>query len=145
MPTQVRDRDRGKLLLPTVVMEMLRLKDRDVGGVEVITIDRGTITVRRMSLATMLQVIQIREAVKVATHLAHYLSTTMRTTTRENNVDNATGADLVPRAPSLQARSQPTLCYKEWKSSICKTTRMILDMLVLGHIDMANKSKLEVF
>ena len=148
MPTVTKVKARHKLLQQTV-MERHRLIDRDAEAVEVITIDRGTITVRRMLLPeTMSQVIQTREVVRAVTHLGLSTTTmraTMRLTMRENNADSATGVDLKRKVPSLPAKNPLTLCYKEWKSSICKTTRMILDMLVLGHIDMDNKSRLEVF
>ena len=147
MPTVIKVKDKDKLL-QQMVMERHRLIDRDAEAVEVITIDRGTITVRRMLLPeTMSQVIQTREAVRAVTHLGLSAATitTMKATMRENNVDNATGVDLKRKVPSLPAKNLLTLCYKEWKSSICKTTRMIPDMLALGHIDMDNKSRLEVF
>ena len=149
MPTVIKVRARDKLLQQTV-MERHRLIDRDAEAVEETTIDRGTITVHRMQLLeTMPQVIQTREAVRAVTHLALSTTTTMRATMltimRENNADSATGVDLKRKVPSLPAKNPLTLCYKEWKSLICKTTRMILDMLVLGHIDMDNKSRLEVF
>jgi len=151
METNLRARPRDKLLRQ-MAMEMHRLIDRDVEVAGETTIDKGTITVRKMLLATMPQVIQTREeAVRVASHPALSLPTMrmrmpMGATMRENNAGIAAG-DLVWKTEvhNLPAKNLLTRCYKEWKSSTCKTTRMTLDTLALGHIDTANRSKLEVF